>query len=130
MSRHKVVRAEVSQPACASAHFLSYFRGPSTKTMRYILPLLALLVFSCGETKENGTAGSTSNSSPETAADTAEFQYQTDQFADVRIIRYKIPGFDQLSLQEKKLCYFLVESGLYGRDIMYAMNHRHNLPIP
>ena len=108
--------------------FWPYFRVPSTKTMRYLLPLLALFVFSCAD-NQNPSAESENGAEASAASDSTEFQYQTDQFADVRIVRYKIPGFDQLSLQEKKLCYFLVESGLYGRDIMYAMNHRHNLAI-
>jgi len=84
---------------------------------------MAVVAFACNSpVKETDEAKNES-------APSEEFQYQTDQFADTRIIRYKIPGFEQLSLQEKKLCYYLVESGLYGRDIMYAMNHKHNLSI-
>ena len=58
-----------------------------------------------------------------------DFQWQTEQFADLRILRYQIPDFDQLSLQQKKLVYYLVRAGLSGRDIMYDQNYRHNLEI-
>ncbi len=58
-----------------------------------------------------------------------EFQYETEQFADIRILRYQVPGFDSLPLQEKKLLYYLSESGLSGRDIIWDQNYRHNLLI-
>ena len=57
------------------------------------------------------------------------FEYVVDQFADLRILRYQVPGFDELSLKEKKLVYYLTEAGLAGRDIMWAQNYRHNLEI-
>lgn len=58
-----------------------------------------------------------------------EFDYLVDQFADLRIIRYKIPGFDELTLKEKELVYYLTQAGLAGRDIMWDQNYRHNLDI-
>ncbi len=58
-----------------------------------------------------------------------DFQYLADQFADIKIIRYKIPGFDNLSTSQKALVYYLTQAGLEGRDIMYDMNYRHNLTI-
>ena len=58
-----------------------------------------------------------------------EFQYQTEQFADIRILRYHIPGFDELSLEEKKLIYYLHEAALAGRDIYWDQNYKHNLSI-
>lgn len=57
------------------------------------------------------------------------FQWEIDRFADVRILRYQIPDFDRLSLDQKKLVYYLTQAGLAGRDIMYEMNYRHNLEI-
>ncbi len=66
----------------------------------------------------------------EAAQDTGkEFQYFAEQFADLKIIRYQIPGFDQLSLQQKKLVYYLTQAGLSGRDIIWDQNYRHNLKI-
>lgn len=58
-----------------------------------------------------------------------EFLWVTERFADVKIIRYQLPGFDQLNLQQQKLVYFLVQAGLAGRDIMWDQNYRHNLSI-
>jgi dipeptidyl-peptidase-3 len=58
-----------------------------------------------------------------------EFEYVVDQFADLRVLRYQVPGFDQLSLNEKKLVYYLTQAGLSGRDIIWDQNYRHNLEI-
>jgi len=58
-----------------------------------------------------------------------EFNYLAEQFADIKILRYQIPGFEHLSLQQKKYVYFLTQAGLSGRDIMYDQNYRHNLKI-
>ncbi|MCV9386274.1 dipeptidyl-peptidase 3 family protein [Reichenbachiella ulvae] len=63
---------------------------------------------------------------PET---TDDFKYWTEQFADLKIYRYKVPGFDQLSLDQKKLVYYLSQAGLSGRDIIYDQNYRHNIRI-
>jgi dipeptidyl-peptidase-3 len=58
-----------------------------------------------------------------------EFAYMTEQFADVKIIRYQIPAWDELSLENKKLAYYLAQAGLSARDIIYDQNYRHNLTI-
>lgn len=58
-----------------------------------------------------------------------DFLWSPESFADKRIIRYQIPGFDQLTLSQKKLVYYLTEAGLAGRDIIYDQNYRHNLAI-
>jgi len=60
---------------------------------------------------------------------TPEFDIQVDRFADVQVLRYLVPGFDELSLKEKKLAYFLSQAALSGRDIIYDQNYRHNLRI-
>ena len=57
------------------------------------------------------------------------FNWNPENFSDKRMIRYQVPGFEKLSLQQKKLVYFLTQAGLSGRDIMYDMNYRHNLAI-
>ena len=62
-------------------------------------------------------------------ADESGFVWQTDQFADLKIIRYQVPGWDQLSDDQQRLVYYLNEAGLSGRDIMYDQNYRHNLEI-
>ena len=58
-----------------------------------------------------------------------DFEYKIDEFADLKVIRYQIPGWDELTLKEKKLVYYLTQAGLSGRDIMYDQNYRHNLAI-
>ncbi len=58
-----------------------------------------------------------------------DFNYLAEQFADIKILRYQVPGFEQLSLQQKKYVYYLTQAGLSGRDIMYDQNYRHNLKI-
>lgn len=64
------------------------------------------------------------NSAPQSEASTT-----LEQFADLKVIQYQIPGFEQLSLKQKKLVYYLSQAGLEGRDIMYDQNYRHNLSI-
>lgn len=58
-----------------------------------------------------------------------EFAYFSEQFADLKILRYKVPGFENLSLKQKELVYYLTQAGLAGRDIMYDQNYRFNLTI-
>lgn len=58
-----------------------------------------------------------------------DFDWATERFADVKIIRYQVPGFDELKLKQKELVYNLVQAGLAGRDIMWDQNYRHNLSI-
>lgn len=57
------------------------------------------------------------------------FKYTIDQFADIKIMRYQIPGWDTLSLKQKEYVYHLGEAAKYGRDIIWAQNCRYNLPI-
>eukprot|EP01029_Cantina_marsupialis_P005519 TRINITY_DN1605_c0_g2_i1.p1 TRINITY_DN1605_c0_g2~~TRINITY_DN1605_c0_g2_i1.p1 ORF type:complete len:655 (-),score=99.58 TRINITY_DN1605_c0_g2_i1:2918-4882(-) len=58
-----------------------------------------------------------------------EFKYQTEQFADIKILRYQVPGFEGLSLQQKELIYYLAEAARCGRDILFDQNNKHNLGI-
>lgn len=58
-----------------------------------------------------------------------DFKYTVEQFADTKVLRYQIPGFDELSLDQKKLVYYLVEAGLEGREIIYDQNYKYNLTI-
>ena len=62
-------------------------------------------------------------------ADTTNFVWRTEMFADVQINRYIISGWERLSPQQRILTYYLVKAGMEGRDIMYDMNYRHNLEI-
>ena len=57
------------------------------------------------------------------------FQYQTEQFADIKILRYQVPGFEELSLSQKELIYYLAEAARCGRDILFDQNNKNNLSI-
>ena len=57
------------------------------------------------------------------------FQWQVDRFADVKVLRYQVPSWDQLTPQQRVYAYHLTQAGLAGRDIMWDMNYRHNLAI-
>lgn len=52
-----------------------------------------------------------------------------EQFADLQILRYRVPGFENLSLQQKELVYYLTEAALQGRDILFDQNGKYNLRI-
>lgn len=58
-----------------------------------------------------------------------EFQYNDERFADLQMLRYRVEGFDNLSLRQKKLVYYLSEAALSGRDILWDQNGRFNLRI-
>ena len=77
----------------------------------YILSLIT--IFSCNNTTDTNE----------------EFNLFAEKFQDIQVLRYQIPGFDELNLNQKKLVYYLTEAGLAGGDIMYDQNYRHNLSI-
>jgi dipeptidyl-peptidase III len=60
---------------------------------------------------------------------TDEFKYFVDQFEDMRVLKYNLPGFESLTLQQKKYIYFLSQAALSGRDILWDQNFRFNLRI-
>lgn len=55
--------------------------------------------------------------------------YEVDEFADIQILRYQVPEFDKLTLQQKELIYYLSMAGLEGRDILFDQNNKYNLAI-
>jgi len=57
------------------------------------------------------------------------FKYLSEQFADLKILRYRIPGFENLKLDEKKMLYYLYEAALAGWDIHWDQNYKHNIYI-
>jgi dipeptidyl-peptidase-3 len=85
----------------------------------FLLFALTAIIYACTPPKEQAVESKTSE----------EFKYFTEEFADIKIIRYKVPGFDQLTLSQKKLVYYLTQAGLSGRDIIWDQNYRHNLAI-
>ena len=92
---------------------------------RIVIALLALPLFmACGGVEEH--AGNTLHAD---STDVDSFKWEVDHFSDTRILRYQIPGWEQLSLQQKQLAYYLTMAGLSGRDIMWDQNYRHNLKV-
>ena len=58
-----------------------------------------------------------------------EFNYTVEQFADLQLLRYKVHGFESLSLRQKELVYYLSQAALQGRDILFDQNGKYNLLI-
>lgn len=66
---------------------------------------------------------------PKTTAEAEKIDYTVEQFADLQILRYRVPGFEDLSLKQKELVYYLTEAALQGRDILFDQNGKYNLTI-
>ena len=67
--------------------------------------------------------------SPEAQGPDKDFKYTIDSFADLKVMRYRIPGWENLSLQQKEYAYHLAEAAKYGRDILWDQNCKENLRI-
>ena len=86
--------------------------------------LATSVLFSCSQSEESKKK-ETVTQTEQTESD--DFQWEVDRFADIRVLRYRIHGFDQLTLDQKKLAYYLTQAGLSGRDIIYDQNYKHNI---
>lgn len=93
--------------------------------IKYFLGLFLAgsLLFSCNKTDKKPVKTAYKKEAK------TDFNYVAEQFADIKILRYRVPGFDQLSLKQKKYVYYLTQAGYAGRDITYDQNYRHNLKI-
>ncbi|MDE6345703.1 MAG: dipeptidyl peptidase 3 [Muribaculaceae bacterium] len=63
------------------------------------------------------------------AKDNSDFNYVVDRFADIEVLRYKVPDFEKLTPRQKALIYYLTEAAITGRDILWDQNGKYNLPI-
>ena len=105
------------------------------RTRSILLVVFVSGLTACGEVAPpgNGTAPELAASpsagglAPSQSAD--DFQVEAERFADLRLLRYRAPGFDELDLETKKLLYYLYEAALSGRDIIYDQRYRYNLAI-
>ncbi|MEO5572303.1 MAG: dihydrofolate reductase [Bacteroidia bacterium] len=89
-----------------------------------IIFLSAFMIVSCTPKKaENSETTQDSTATKET------FNYLADRFADIQVLRYQVPGFEELSLQQKQLAYYMYMAGRSGRDIFYDQKYKHNLRI-
>ncbi|MFI5150636.1 MAG: dihydrofolate reductase [Bacteroidia bacterium] len=77
----------------------------------------------------SGVLLSGSGNAQQKTAPPVDFKYQADQFADLRILRYQIPGFEALALKQKEMLYYLYEAALCGRDIFWDQNYKYNLTV-
>lgn len=59
----------------------------------------------------------------------SDFNYHVDRFADIEVLRYKVPDFNSLTLNQKRLVYYLSEAALWGRDILWDQHYKHNLVL-
>ena len=96
--------------------------------IKKIIPVLVLLFFiafpSCNGTKEEKKSQKKTSFKRKSPNDR-----QVDRFADIQVLRYEIKDFDKLTLNQKKLVYYLSQAGLSGRDIIYDQNNKYNLEI-
>ena len=82
------------------------------------------LLAGCNDGKKAETQPTTANDGIDST-----FEYRVDRFADIEILRYPVPGFNSLSLQQKELIYYLSQAALEGRDILWDQHNRYNLTI-
>ena len=98
-----------------------------------VLPFFVLIAFSagCATGPDLGEDGQPADAIESTTgeADANGFVWKTEQFADLKMIRYQVPGWNQLSEDQRKLAYCLTQAGLSGRDMMYDQNNRYNLRV-
>lgn len=88
-----------------------------TKTVLTVaMVVVASFYTSCNGTKQQETTNQ-------------NFTYEVDEFADIQILRYQVPGFDELTLQQKTMLYYLSQAALEGRDILFDQNNKYNLAI-
>lgn len=73
--------------------------------------------------------GCKSDNKQSSTQDTSTFEVECDRFADLEILRYEIPGFEELTMEQKELAYYLYEAANCGRDIIYDQKYKHNLTI-
>lgn len=96
--------------------------------MKRVSLLLSASIFFMSCNQQNAEPVAAAEESVEKDAH-GEFQWETEQFADLRLLRYQIAGWENLSLDQKKLVYYLTQAGLSGRDIVWDQYYRHNLEI-
>ena len=75
------------------------------------------------------SCGSDEKEVEQVEAPAENFEYMAGRFADIQILRFKITGFEELTLQQKKLAYYLYEAGLNGRDIFFDQKNKYNLYV-
>jgi Peptidase family M49. len=95
---------------------------------KWTLPMMAAMgmLASCGDGGDKKTT-TTETTTVVTASYDTSFVVEAEAFGDLQLLRYQIPGFDQLSLQQKQLAYYLSEAALCGRDIIYDQKSKYGI---
>lgn len=91
------------------------------KFLKYSILFLVLVLAACTDKKDKKAEGDVATDVP--------FDYNVTSFADIGILRYKLNGFEELTLKQQEFAYYLTQAGLSGRDIIWDQNYRHNLTI-
>ncbi len=94
-----------------------------------ILSIMTLTFFACESDSDKPVKKEIKKEVHGCQAPEGEFEYLVEQFADLKILRYQVPGFEDLTLKEKELVYYLSQAALCGRDINFDQNYKHNLCI-
>ena len=99
------------------------------KTFKYILLAGAFTgcIVSCNSNQPTDKGNMKTTDSVAQTPDT--FNVEGDRFADLQVLRYQVPGFNELSAQQKELAYYLYQAALSGRDIIFDQKYKHNLQI-
>ena len=92
--------------------------------MKFIVKMITIVGMAAAMTACADKAAQT-----EVPVQDGDFKFLVDEFADLKIMRYQVPGWDDLTLKQKKYVYHLAEAAKYGRDIIWMQNCRHNLRI-
>lgn len=90
--------------------------------------IMSITAVSAGLWACTGHSAEQVKSSDSVAVD-SNFEWQIDRFADVKVLRYQVPGFEELTLNQKLLIYYLNQAALSGRDIIWDQNYHNNLRI-
>ncbi len=95
--------------------------------LKWAIPAIAMSTQLFTSSCNNGTTTTTKTETVKTEGYDSSFNVMAQSFADLQILRYQVPGFNGLSLQQKKLAYYLYEAGLSGRDIIYDQKSKYGL---
>lgn len=98
----------------------------------FISLMLVVVTASCNQSGSNTTVMTTTDTTQTdttTASYDTSFKVQAQSFADLQLLRYQVPGFNQLNLQQKQLSYYLYEAALAGRDIFYDQKSKYGIML-
>jgi dipeptidyl-peptidase-3 len=100
---------------------------PATKI--FLIACLIVFITSCNNNGTKSESRNASDSATATVSYDTSFQVAAQSFADIQVLRYEAPGFNQLSLQQKQLAYYLYEAALAGRDIFYDQKSKYGIML-